>query len=652
MTRLEPEATRSRAWPYAAVVLLMLVVPVFVIASGSGRVATNVTKVETLEAVSATGAVHATLTGAVGDLSLDRDATIGRDATVKAVLTPNRLNIPVCIITPFPTGGPLISNFDPSGVDSISGAACDITNYGTFYVTAGDNQGTRIDGIQSATHALPRGTVRTFCNINGTADDGTIGWVVNGSTASAGNQVLTGWSSAVTWTDTLDTHTGDCTSFILQPQGAGPTNAWTPLGARMRQWRETIANLELFPATTPAAITGIVNDWNPMDTTPQAAAPGTFGDYSLVNASTVDASGATLTGMQHGAGAGGTTGKGEGQIKCLLNSGPGPITIPHHSGSSSPSNYFTNAGGIAIQIQVSQIDCFLTFGASWFLIGSSLSSAGIANNAIPKMQNLGIADSTSNELTASALLDNGTVTTVGPLQVADSANPTSVMVGNPYFVIAPSGTQTTPPSYVIEATSAALTISTAGHTLYGLVSLAYATNAAGTNVAIFGDTTGAATNYALMTQRGSVYLAQGGDPGTFYDNHVYFDENKGIKAEGIGAGGLETALTLCGGDFNGNVQSQIASCVVPSANHGTLSGDASNYQGEVTGVGANTSVTLTFGGGGFATTAHCHLTVEGSSTVGMQISTVSNTAPVFSCFTLATGVAANCPNFVYQCWGH
>jgi hypothetical protein len=570
--------------------------------------------------------------------------------------TRNRLNLPVCIITPFVTGGPLISNFDPVGTDSISGAACDITNYGTFFVTAGDNQGTRIDGIQAATHVLPRGTIRSFCNINGTADDGVIGWVINGATASAGNQVLTAWSSADTWTDTLATHTGDCQDFILQPQGAGPTNAWTPLSARVRQWRETIANLEIFPCTTPATITGTVNDWNPPDTAPQAAAPGTFGDYSCVNLGTVDGTGATLTGMQHGTGAGGTSGKGEGQIKCISNGGPGVITIPHHSGTSSPSNQFTNPGSIAIQIQVNTFDCFFTFGAAWQLIGSGVSTSGVANNTLPKMLNLGLGDSTSNELVASATLDTGVVTTTGPLQVADSASATQASVGIAYFSIAPTGAgiTTTRPAYNIENVDNRSFDTTGGAvTQFGIVSLQDATRSAGANtfgqVSIYSDANNCSSStlcYSWESQHGNEYHNLGAKSGFYYYNTGYGDYEDSLK--------VEATLTLGGGDFNGTAKAQIAQASVTptSVSHGTLSADASNFQGEVTTVGANTSVTLTFGGGGFGTTSHCFLTVEGSSTVGMQVSTVSNTAPVFSCFTFTTGQAANCPNFVYQCWGH
>lgn len=94
---------------------------------------------------------------------------------------------------------------------------------------------------------------------------------------------------------------------------------------------------------------------------------------------------------------------------------------------------------------------------------------------------------------------------------------------------------------------------------------------------------------------------------------------------------------------------QLMVASVPSASAGTLDASANNSRGRITTVGA-TSTTLTFGNGGFSYVAHCTTQPEGSGILSTGIDVnPSATAPVFSCFTLATGVAAICPNFTYRC---
>lgn len=125
------------------------------------------------------------------------------------------------------------------------------------------------------------------------------------------------------------------------------------------------------------------------------------------------------------------------------------------------------------------------------------------------------------------------------------------------------------------------------------------------------------------------------------------------QLEGIGAGGLETALEVCSGTTNVTTRAALVSCVAPSSvDNGTLSSDATNFIGRVTAIGTHTSVTLTFGAGGFSTTAHCfHEIANNNGALGIWI-TPSKTAPVFNCFDTTTGLAANCSDFEYHCWGH
>lgn len=87
-----------------------------------------------------------------------------------------------------------------------------------------------------------------------------------------------------------------------------------------------------------------------------------------------------------------------------------------------------------------------------------------------------------------------------------------------------------------------------------------------------------------------------------------------------------------------------------SLSHGTLGAKSSNTVGNVTGVGANTTVVLTFSQP-FRNAAWCQAQLN-TDTIGGQyiIVTNSKTAPTFSCFL--AGVASNCNDFSYWCTGN
>ena len=130
-----------------------------------------------------------------------------------------------------------------------------------------------------------------------------------------------------------------------------------------------------------------------------------------------------------------------------------------------------------------------------------------------------------------------------------------------------------------------------------------------------------------------------------------------------GSLGVKTTSALEGAVSIGTVttkQKIDATTTGVSVNHGTLSSDASNSVGRVTGIGANGSVTLTFGttgGTSFTSTSHCHAQVLSGtySSEGYQIKvTPSASAPVFACYSSSiagNGSTANCPDFEYFCTG-
>ncbi len=88
-----------------------------------------------------------------------------------------------------------------------------------------------------------------------------------------------------------------------------------------------------------------------------------------------------------------------------------------------------------------------------------------------------------------------------------------------------------------------------------------------------------------------------------------------------------------------------------SVSHGSFGTGSTNLAGDVTGIGANTSVVLTYSGTGFTNRSWCQATVNASGTPEFIAVTNSATAPTFSCFNSMTGIAANCVDFSYWCTG-
>jgi hypothetical protein len=124
------------------------------------------------------------------------------------------------------------------------------------------------------------------------------------------------------------------------------------------------------------------------------------------------------------------------------------------------------------------------------------------------------------------------------------------------------------------------------------------------------------------------------------------------KQVGTGnTGWVADALQSTAPTFTGvTLGAQVVSTAAPSASAGTLGTGSTNWVGNITGVGA-TSTTLAFGGGGFATTSWCTAVPNQATTIELITATRSATAPVFSCFSSTTGLAATCVNFTYTCTG-
>jgi len=90
---------------------------------------------------------------------------------------------------------------------------------------------------------------------------------------------------------------------------------------------------------------------------------------------------------------------------------------------------------------------------------------------------------------------------------------------------------------------------------------------------------------------------------------------------------------------------------VPAVNHGTISTKATDWVGNVTAVGANTSVTLTYTQT-YPNGSYCQVTPLSDSVSIQQIIPNPGTHTVtFSCKAIVTGSADNCDDFTYSCVG-
>lgn len=228
--------------------------------------------------------------------------------------------------------------------------------------------------------------------------------------------------------------------------------------------------------------------------------------------------------------------------------------------------------------------------------------------------------------------------------------------------------------------------------------------AAGRNVALYGTASGGTVNVAILGVLGSesttahdaVMVLDNGSSGKdllqTYNNGTLIMEQFSDGSLVVGgasyldSSGIECARsTNAAADCNMNVQGYLAGTTqfrnlrifdgksaliakftgsnkdftlgtqifrqnAPSANHGTLDTGSTDFTGAVTGIGAFTSVTLTYSAA-FGTTSWCIAQPNSVTIPELIYVTKSASAPVFNCVNSTTGVAANCDDFTYRCIG-
>jgi hypothetical protein len=561
-----------------------------------------------------------------------------------------------------------LDNWNPS---------CLATN--TFVqVAASDNSGTYITGIDAVGNHLPVGSVLHICNEDTPRDAGVLIFRNLNPASTIGNRILTpGAGRQRNCTATPTTYCqqdSDCPSvdasntcaeidsdFAVGPDqcvtleyiNAGAENAlqWPEwiLTAQERMNSVTLQNLNFYPILYTDELDGSVDDYSPTCTSTGGSAScaaihaytcsqgndagvvcGEAGDNLDFQSNAqiyldVGSGGATILGFHYPTPVAHPivpSANNQGLYKWICNVGAGSLTIKNLASSFALDNIDDGAhGDNRGDFVVLPSECFEIYHqrdiGNWQVQGKRDPYFHERDVNITK----GVAISGGDP---NAGIANSTL-------FVDKTSPLNATAFLAYF------------------RDVAVDSSPSGITSTTLAVVANATNIGGGtqhNLALETSALNGSSPTGLQVDNGGIF---GGA-----DSELPFIWYKSPDSEFDQALDVGTTLT-CGQAHNlvgPTVTAQHFACsTVPSVNNGTLSADANNFDGDVTSISA-TSVTLTFGGGGYANFAHCTTQVQGSATVGINESTVSATAPVFSCFTYATGTSATCPNFTYHCPGH
>jgi hypothetical protein len=139
--------------------------------------------------------------------------------------------------------------------------------------------------------------------------------------------------------------------------------------------------------------------------------------------------------------------------------------------------------------------------------------------------------------------------------------------------------------------------------------------------------------------------------------------NTGISRWELMAAGTAIFATLdvngnavIGGQFNvpimivGPPQNTRARGGLPTVNHGSVATGSSDWYGSITGIGANTSIAMTYSGAGFTSRSFC----DTSPKSGTQIQNVTTTGAIMTvtCVDSVTAAPENCVDLFYTCTGN
>jgi hypothetical protein len=484
-------------------------------------------------------------------------------------------------------------------------------------VQASDNSGTTITGLDAT--GVRVGDIHTICNFGGHEDASTVALSNLDPRSQPQNRfIVPGGGDRSTVPNVSMVYKigiDECTDVVYaQPDYADPSfTAWIVKDGHVRFAQAFIQKLQLYPMISPAPITGSVNDYNPINAGIEAytcdsgsgttspcsvdGSDGTLQGTTVVNLSTVDASGATITGLKYVDGPHGDL----GPVIVLFNMGPGNIVLSDTDPTSAPLDQFafSPAGIASITLAPGRVSVMLYHRrdtGGWLELNHSD----------------GVFDSTVRANHGAQFYGQDPTQPIGTSWMtdlyADNITLARSVPGVSNFITAATrdtGSYDTTASQV---------------SVYGLFAGLTDTRSAGTNALIntsgYFSAVGGTKNYAIYTDTGDVVLNAGGGTTTI--------------AGPVSLGGGATA-----------------SPGVPSVDSGVLGPGSTDFVGNIKSIGANSKVTLTYSQP-FAQRSWC--VAQPNIAPELIVVTNSATAPTFACFDMQ-GVAASCTDFTYNCWG-
>jgi hypothetical protein len=497
-------------------------------------------------------------------------------------------------------------------------------------VTAADDFGSLITGIDAIGTSLPVGTRRTLCNTNAPQDDGILALQAEDSRSTANNRIWTpgyGRDLGQTAVDRYTIGPSSCVDLVyMQPNQADSTiKRWLVVDTtRMAQL--ATKGFSLFPVARPAALVfcGHVSVADQLFVVPASAAGDTCesaahtkgSTYSMIITTTTTSTGATITGMEY---TGDTHPDGQGPVKWILNLGPGPLTLKNLDAGSSVGNQFQFGGQ-------SLADVVLNVGDSVTLYHPRSSNYWYQIGGFDP-----VIEGRDLRMMGGATVSGTVPSTNASLDVAPSfSGRTSNYTGIRYLN---SGT--------FDTTGGALLHS-------GISMTCSATRSAGVNTidqacAEFSAVSGAgvSTNLSLKTGAGNVYFGFGIQMATFFVNSAdtSFSGNADVQGNfrvGQSAFGGTERWRVFGANGHhrvlGTTPSDSVAC--DGSTSATVAGTDTAFK-VTTGTGA-TSCTMTFAST-YTVAPVCTVMPEGTTT--LPTCTISATA--ITCTTVAGGTAYN-----------
>jgi hypothetical protein len=493
-------------------------------------------------------------------------------------------------------------------------------------VQAFDDEGTLVTGIDAIGAAFAVGHRIAVCNTNAPQDDGVVAFSAEDASSTANNRIWTpgyGRNQAQTATDRYTLAPSMCIDLIyLTPDSTDLTIKRWIIVDNTRLAQAAVKQLSIFPYSIPATITGTVNDWDPVDVCAhmggaangscEAGANVASTSYTMIMASTLDTTGAVLTGLKYTSSA---NADGHGPVKILRNLGPGPLTLMNVDSGSAALNrfYLRDTGDSRANIVIPSGESVILFhirdSGSWVQLG----------------HNDYLFDGRDLNMTA-----GGYVGGTNAAQVVPTAffvdNTTTGRTGTNWFT-----------EYIRSAGSHNTTASTINS--YGMSISNTDTRSAGgnslTNYGLLLSASGAQANIAIASTDGNVYFGLGNQMSTFYVNAVGTHFSGTVSSQGtLTIGSSDFGTTGTASIKDATTAPTLSSCgATPSVTGG------SNWFRITVGTGVTTACTATFAGTK-GNTPVCLARIEHVSE-DVYISAISATAITITAKTGTTDLDSN-----------